>query len=58
MDNKSQEKISQVKDALTKIQELDVESLSEEDLESVSGGLCSIWCCSSSAASDDSFKPE
>lgn len=47
MDEKN-EKLAQVKDALTKIQELDVETLSEEDLESVSGGLCSIWCCSMS----------
>ena len=45
MDEKN-DKLSQVKEALSKIQELDVESLSNEDLEAVAGGFCSVWCCS------------
>ena len=31
---------------------IDVESLSEEDLEAVSGGFCSVWCCSSTQPTD------
>lgn len=44
MDN--QDKMTQIKEALAKLQELDIESLSEEDLQTVSGGMCSLWCCS------------
>lgn len=41
-----QDKMTQIKEALEKLQELDIESLSEEDLQTVSGGMCSLWCCS------------
>lgn len=40
------DKIRQIKEALEKLQELDIEALSDDDLQTVSGGLCSIWCCS------------
>jgi len=40
------DQIAQLREALQKLQELDIEALSEEDLQTVSGGLCSIWCCS------------
>jgi bacteriocin-like protein len=42
----SEEKIRQIKEALDKLQELEIESLSDDDLQTVSGGLCSLWCCS------------
>jgi hypothetical protein len=46
----SEEKIRQIKEALEKLQELEIDALSEDDLQTVSGGLCSIWCCSTSEA--------
>ncbi len=44
--DKNEDKIAQLKEALDKLQELDIEALTEEDLQAVSGGLCSLWCCS------------
>jgi bacteriocin-like protein len=41
-----EDKINQVKEALDMLQALNIDALSEEDLQTVSGGLCSIWCCS------------
>jgi hypothetical protein len=39
-----EEKLAQVKEQIAKLEEMNVDSLSDEDLESVSGG-CSVWCC-------------
>jgi hypothetical protein len=47
--NDREEKIAQVKEQLEKLENVDLESLSDEDLESVSGG-CSVWCCTSSSS--------
>jgi hypothetical protein len=49
MDQKQrEEKVAQVKEQIAKLEEVNVESLSDEDLESVSGG-CSVWCCTNVA---------
>lgn len=39
------EKIAQVKNKLAKLWEVQLDSLSDEELEAVAGG-CSAWCCS------------
>lgn len=52
-----QDKMNQVKEALEKLQELDLESLSEEDLQTVSGGMCSLWCCSIPSGGDPVVAP-
>lgn len=45
MDQKDrEEKLAQVKEQIAKLEEINVDTLSDEDLESVSGG-CSVWCC-------------
>jgi hypothetical protein len=45
MDSKErEEKVAQVKEQIAKLEDVNVESLSDEDLEAVSGG-CSVWCC-------------
>ncbi len=50
MDQKErEEKVAQVKEQIAKLEEISVESLSDEDLESVAGG-CSVWCCTNVAA--------
>jgi len=50
MDQKErEEKLAQVKEQIAKLEEINVESLSDEDLESVAGG-CSVWCCTNSNA--------
>jgi hypothetical protein len=37
----------QVREALARLQELSIESLSDADLASVArSALCSLWCCS------------
>lgn len=50
MDNEKNEKKDKLKDlALSRIDELEdveLDAISDEDLEDVAGGLCSIWCCS------------
>ena len=38
-------KKEEVKKALEDLEQMDVDSLSDEDLEDVAGG-CSMWCCS------------
>jgi hypothetical protein len=40
-----EEKLAQVREQISKLDEINVDSLSDEDLESVAGG-CSVWCCS------------
>ena len=46
MDQKErEEKLGQVKEQIAKLEEVNVDSLSDEDLDSVAGG-CSGWCCS------------
>lgn len=46
MDQKDrEEKLAQVREQISKLEEVNVDSLSDEDLESVAGG-CSVWCCS------------
>jgi hypothetical protein len=48
MDPKArEEKLAQVKEQIAKLAEVNVDALSDEDLEEVAGG-CSVWCCSSS----------
>lgn len=48
MDQKEREqKLAQAKEKIAKLEEINVDSLSDEDLESVAGG-CSVWCCTSS----------
>ncbi len=50
MDSKErEEKVAQVKEQIAKLEDVNVESLSDEDLESVSGG-CSVWCCTNVSA--------
>jgi hypothetical protein len=44
-----EEKLALVKEQISKLEEVNVDALSDEDLESVAGG-CSVWCCSSSSA--------
>ncbi|HKI01914.1 MAG TPA: hypothetical protein VKK31_08045 [Thermoanaerobaculia bacterium] len=44
-----EEKLAQVKDQIAKLEEINVDALSDEDLESAAGGFCSIWCCSGQA---------
>ena len=43
-----EKKKDQLKDGLAKLDEIDVDELTDEDLESVAGGadMCSLWCCS------------
>lgn len=49
MDNQErEEKLAQVKAQIAKLDDVNVESLSDEELESVAGG-CSVWCCSSAS---------
>jgi hypothetical protein len=31
---------------LLDLENVEIQPLSDEDLESVSGGFCSVWCCS------------
>ena len=46
MDHKErEEKLSQIKEQIGKLEDVNLDSLSDEDLESVAGG-CSVWCCS------------
>lgn len=53
MDSKErEEKVAQVKEQIAKLEEINVEALSDEDLESVSGG-CSVWCCTNVQQSAD-----
>jgi hypothetical protein len=53
MDSKErEEKVAQVKEQIAKLEDVNVEALSDEDLESVSGG-CSVWCCTAVAAAAD-----
>jgi len=49
MANDREEKIAEVKEQLSKLENIDLESLSDEDLESVSGG-CSVWCCTNTTS--------
>lgn len=44
-----EEKLAQVKEQIAKLEEMNVDTLSDEDLESVSGG-CSVWCCTNVSA--------
>lgn len=44
-DKEREEKLAQVREQISKLEGVDVDSLSDEDLESVAGG-CSVWCCS------------
>lgn len=39
-----EEKLALVKEQIAKLEEVNVDSLSDEELESVAGG-CSVWCC-------------
>ena len=41
-----EEKLAQVKEQIAKLEEINVDALSDEDLEEVAGGFCSVWCCS------------
>lgn len=50
MENRD-DKIAKVKEQLSKLENVDLESLSDEELESVAGG-CSVWCCSHSEATE------
>jgi hypothetical protein len=43
-----EEKLAQVKEQIAKLEEINVDALSDEDLEGVAGG-CSVWCCSNEA---------
>jgi hypothetical protein len=44
--NEREEKLAQVREQIAKLEEVNVDALSDEDLESVAGGFCSVWCCS------------
>jgi len=44
-----EEKLALVKEQMAKLEEINVDSLSDEDLDSVAGGFCSVWCCSAPA---------
>ncbi|HEY3571439.1 MAG TPA: hypothetical protein VGP73_26165 [Thermoanaerobaculia bacterium] len=49
MDQKErEEKVALVKEQISQLENVDLDSLSDEDLESVAGG-CSVWCCSSTS---------
>jgi hypothetical protein len=53
MDTKDRdEKVAMVKEQIAKLEEINVDALSDEDLESVAGGFCSFWCCSAAAQVD------
>lgn len=41
-----EEKLEQIKEQIAKLDEMNLENLSDEDLESAAGGMCSVWCCS------------
>jgi hypothetical protein len=43
--NDRDEKLTNIREQIEKLDQVDLEALSDEDLESVSGG-CSVWCCS------------
>lgn len=47
--NEREEKLAQVKEQVAKLEEINVDTLSDEDLETVAGGFCSVWCCSAVA---------
>jgi hypothetical protein len=49
--NERDERVAQVREQIAKLEEVNVESLSDEDLESVAGG-CSVWCCTNIKAAD------
>ena len=38
----------ELKSSLAKLDAVDIEELTDEDLEDVAGG-CSVWCCSAAA---------
>lgn len=44
--NEREERLAQIKDQISKLDSIDVEALSDEDLEEAAGGFCSLWCCS------------
>jgi hypothetical protein len=52
--NEREEKVALAKEQIAKLEEINVESLSDEDLEGVAGGFCSVWCCSAVAAQVES----
>jgi hypothetical protein len=46
------EKLTAVREQIEKLDQIEVDSLSDEDLETVSGG-CSVWCCTTVEAADE-----
>lgn len=47
--NEREQRLAQVKEQIAKLEEVNVDALTDEDLESAAGGMCSIWCCSTVA---------
>jgi hypothetical protein len=53
MDKKERdEKLTAVREQIEKLDQVDIDSLSDEDLEAVAGG-CSVWCCTTVEAADE-----
>lgn len=57
MDKKSrvEEMKEQFKQGLEVLENTEIDEITDEDLDDVSGGLCSGWCCSNSDDSNDSL---
>lgn len=50
--NEREQRLAQVKEQIAKLEEVNVDTLTDEDLESVAGGnMCSLWCCSAVSSS-------
>ncbi len=46
---------NELKEGIAKLEAVNIDELSEEDLEQVAGGAedCSTWCCSDTSGGDD-----
>jgi hypothetical protein len=45
--NKDQIRDESLNEDVANIDNIEIQPLSDEDLDSVVGGFCSVWCCSS-----------